>query len=334
MDLSTNYLGLSLAGPFVIGASPLGDRIETIVELERCGAGAVVLRSLFEEQITQSETNRIRGMELVEPAFAARFSAYPSSGDYVFSPAAYVAHLRSVKRAVAIPIIASLNGTNVEPWLHIAPQLEEAGADAIEINVYELVTSTATPGLAIESNLCEVVKALRSRLRVPIAVKLSPFYTAFGNLGHELARAGAAGLVMFNRVIQPDIDVETMAPVLEPTLSTNAELLLRLRWASILYGQLPLSLAVTGGVAGPTDGIKALLAGADVVQLVSAVLRHGPGHVVAMREALEHWMQGHKMSSVAALRGLASSRHAPDQAAFERGSYISMLQRHPSKTEV
>ena len=223
-------------------------------------------------------------------------------------------------------MIGSLNGTSAESWLKFARIIEQAGADALELNLYAVVTDLTASAAAVEEQLVDLVKELRRILTIPIAVKLTPFFTSFGNLARQLETAGADGLVLFNRFYQPDIDIKTMqvSPHLE--LSTSAELLLRLRWLAILYGRVRPSLAVTGGVVTPDDGIKAILAGADVVQLVSGLLRHGPSHLEAMRVGLERWMEWHKLERLEEARGRASLEGTPDPAAFERAHYIRALQ--------
>jgi dihydroorotate dehydrogenase (fumarate) len=321
----TSYLGLRLPHPFVAGASPLGYRLDTVKRLEDAGAAAVVLHSLFEEQITAATEGRVAHADRFDPEFEDVLADFPPSCAYPLSPDAYAEHVYQVTRAVAIPVIGSLNGATAESWLRFAQVIEQAGAAALELNVYDVVTDLDASSAAIESRIVGIVKDLKRVLRLPVAVKLSPFYTAFGHLARQLDGAGADGLVMFNRFYQADIDIRTMGPVPQADLSTSAELLLRLHWAAILHGRVRSSLAVTGGVAVPADGIKAILAGADVVQLVSALLRHGPPYVAAMVRGLEHWLEWNRMSSIDEMRGHASLTHARDPAAFERAHYIRTL---------
>jgi dihydroorotate dehydrogenase (fumarate) len=326
MDLSTTYLGLPLAHPFIAGASPLGYHLDTIRRVEDAGAAAIVLHSLFEEQVTLATEGRLRHRDPFDREFAESLADFPPASDYCMGPDAYAEHVRRAKEAVAIPVIASLNGTSAELWLTFARMIEQAGADALEVNLYEVVTDLSMPGAAVERVLIETVTSLKRMLKIPIAVKVSPFFAAFGNVARRLDAAGADGLVLFNRFYQPDIDIKTMkvSPVVE--LSTSAELLLRLRWLAILHGRVRPALAVTGGVVTPHDGIKALLAGADVVQLVSALLRHGPGYLSAMRHGLEQWMEWHKFPSVDLVRGRVSLEKASDPSAFERANYVRTLQ--------
>jgi len=326
MDLSTTYLGLPLAHPFVVGASPLADDLDSARRLEDHGAAAIVLRSLFEEQITMAESGRIHGMEPFEKVFAGVLSDFLPAASYILSPDAYLEHVRQLKAALKIPVIASLNGITAESWFSFAGRIAQAGADALELNMYEVVTDADVPAAAVERRICDVVIQLRREVQIPIAVKLSPFFTAFGHMAHRVDEAGADGLVLFNRFYQPDIDIRTVKAVPRVSLSSNAELLLRLRWAAILRGRVRASLAITGGVATPADGIKAILAGADVVQLVSALLRHGAPYLLSMREGLVRWMESKGLVSIGEARGLVSLERSQDPAAFERGNYIRMLQ--------
>lgn len=325
MDIATSYLGLKLAHPFVAGASPLSAKLDSLKRLEDSGAAAIVLHSLFEEQITMAESGLIRHRNPFDQQFAASLAVFPSGGDYPLSPDEYLEHLRRAKGAVAVPVIASLNGTTAEGWLRFARQLEQAGADALEVNFYDVATDLSVAGLTVENEVRNIVLELKRVLRIPIAIKLSPFFSAFGHLAHHLDQAGADGLVIFNRFYQPDIDIRTISVATSLQLSTSSELLLRLRWLAILHGRVRTSLAATGGVETPHDGIKALLAGADIVQMASALLRHGPGFLTTMREGLEHWMAWHHLDSVDAMRGRLSLEHAADPSAFERANYIRTL---------
>jgi len=326
MDLSTRYLGLTLAHPFIAGASPLSDDLDSIKRLEDGGAAAIVLRSIFEEQITMARSGRIHHMDALEPQFQPALESFPKPDDYVLSPDRYLELLQSAKTAAGIPIIASLNGLTPESWLTMATSLEEAGASALELNPYEVVTDADAPAAAIEERVVHLVRELRKMLSIPVAVKLSPYYTAFGNIAREVTRAGADGLVLFNRFYQTDFDIETIAPVHQISLSARSELLVRLRWVAILRNRMAASLAVSGGVATPADGIKAILAGADAVQLVSAILRHGPSFFAEMREGLALWLDSKRAPSVSAVRGRLSVPADADSGAIERGNYLRLLQ--------
>ena len=326
MDTSASYLGLRLANPFVAGASPLGYDLDSVKRLEDGGVAAIVLPSLFEEQISSKLGSTIRGMPASDPAFADTLQEFPSSSEYRFTPDGYAEHVHRVKQTVAVPVIASLNGTSAQVWLKFARSIEQAGADALELNMYEVVTDLSVPAAAVEHELVAIVKDLKRFLRIPIAVKASPFFTAFGNVAQRLDAAGADGLVLFNRFYQPDIDIATARATPRIELSTSAELLLRLRWVALLHGRVRPTLVLAGGVATPEDGIKALLAGADAMQIVSAVLRHGPAFIQQMRLGLERWMEAHAVERLDEMRGRASLRATADRTAFERANYIRALQ--------
>jgi len=316
----------------MVGASPLVDHLDTVKRLEDGGSAAIVLHSLFEEQISMAECGRIHQMDPFETRFADALSGFPLPERYALSPDEYLEHLRRVKGAVQIPVIASLNGMTAATWLKFASDIEHAGADALELNMYEVVTEPGQSGAFIEKQIRDVVVALKRALKIPIAVKLSPFFTAFGHVAHQLDQAGADGLILFNRFYQPDIDVTTMAVVPHLELSTSVELLLRLRWVAILHSRVRCTLAITGGVATPTDGIKAILAGAHGVQMVSAILRHGPAYFTAMRDGLVRWMESKQLSSIDDVRGRVDGRPA-DASILERANYIRTLQSWVNQAE-
>ena len=326
MDTTTSYLGLRLAHPFIAGASPMGYSLDTLKRLEDAGCAAVVLHSLFEEQISLATEGRVAHVDPLDARFAHVVADYPPPADYRFGPDGYAHHVAKVKAALQIPVIASLNGHTGEAWLKFAQIIEQAGADAIEFNYYDIATDPSVPAAAVEDALINAVHNLARVVRIPVAVKLSPFYTAFGHVASALDRAGASGLVLFNRFYQSDVQTRTMTLNPQAELSTSAELPLRLHWLALLHGRVRPSLAVSGGVATPDDGIKALLAGADAVQMVSALLRHGPGHVAAMRQALERWLEFQCIDAVSQMVGRASLQVSPDPASFERAHYIRTLQ--------
>ncbi len=328
LDLSTTYMGMRLSHPFMAGASPLSANLDLVKRLEDAGTAAIVLHSLFEEQISEAMSGRIRGMSVGDDSrFSDRLAVFPPPSTYPFTPHEHLEHLRRVKETVRVPVIASLNGTTAESWLRYARLLQDAGADALEVNFYEVVSDITVPATAVETQILGAVTDLKRDLRIPVAVKLSPFFTAFGNMASRLDQAGADALVMFNRFYQPDIDTRTMtaSPTLE--LSRRSELLLRLRWIAILHGRVRPSLALTGGVETWDDGIKAILAGAHVVQMVSALLRHGPSFLTTMTAKLREWMEWYRMPSVDVMRGRVSLEHAPDPGDFERANYIRTLHR-------
>jgi dihydroorotate dehydrogenase (fumarate) len=329
-DLSTKYLGLTLTSPFIAGASPLGAHLEMCRRLEDGGCAAIVLHSLFEEQISEDQTGRIRQFDRLDSQFAAMLSHFPQQDQYALRPQEYLEHVRRVKAAVRIPVIASLNGSTAESWLTFARLLEQAGADALELNMYEVVTDLDQSAMTVEHGLVQIIKDLKQELRIPLAVKLSPFFTAFGNVARAAERAGADGLVLFNRFLQPDIDLQHLAVWPHLELSTSAELLLRLRWLAILHGRVRCSLAATGGVATPEDGIKAILAGAHVVQMVSAILRHGPSYFGLMRDQLGRWMESLEFRRLEDVRGRLSLASTDEPSAFERAQYLDTLTRWSS----
>jgi len=327
MTTSTSLLGLRLSHPFVAGASPLARSVDHAKRLEDGGAAAIVLHSLFEEQITLRDTGRVHQMDPDDARFAAVLAAYPAEDAYALDPDRYLDHVRRVKDAVAIPVIGSLNGVTRQTWLTIATEIAQAGADALELNIYEVAADPDDSAAAIERRLHDVVKTLKSLLQIPVAVKLSPYFTAFGQLARQLDEARADGLVIFNRFYQPDIDLTTLTAAPRVELSTSAELLLRLRWIAALRGRVRASLALTGGVATPDDGIKAILAGADVVQMVSAVLRNGPGFFKVMRKGLIGWMKAHEFATIDQVRGKVPFGAAGDDAAsLARAGYLRTLQ--------
>jgi dihydroorotate dehydrogenase (fumarate) len=331
VNTETTYLGLRLAHPYIAGASPLSQRLDSLKRLEDAGCAAVVLHSLFEEQIAMALDGRIRHIDPGDPALAATLAHFPPVSNYLLTPDEYAEHLRSAKEALAIPVIASMNGTTAESWLKFAPILEQAGADALEINFYDVITDLSVSAGAVEMHLAKIVKDLKFLLHIPVAVKLTPFFTAFANVARQMDVAGADGLVLFNRFYQPDIDIRTMTTTPDVQLSKSAELRLRLRWTAILHGRVRASLAISGGVETPEDGIKATLAGAHAVQLVSALLRHGPAHIDTMRRGLVRWMEWQNLAALDDARGRVSLKQTADPAAFERGNYIRSLQSWAGK---
>jgi dihydroorotate dehydrogenase (fumarate) len=326
MNLKTEYLGLKLDSPLMPGASPLPDSLDMVRRLEDAGASAIVMRSLFEEQITREMTGKIDVVEAHEESFAEALSYFPKSSEFALGPDEYLDQLRSICEAVSVPVIGSLNGITARGWLDYARQIEETGADALELNVYYLATDPAEESLAVESRTLEIVRAVRAALRIPIAVKLSPFFSALPHFVRELEQAGADGLVLFNRFYQPDIDVENLEA--EPTLqlSDPSELLLRLRWLAIVAPAVGIPLAASGGVHSGMDAIKAVMAGASAVQVVSALLKKGPEHLKTMRAEMERWMEEHEYESLRQMLGSMSLAHCPDPNAFSRANYMRILQ--------
>ena len=326
--LRTNYLGLQLAHPFVAGASPLSAKMRDVRRLEDAGAAAIVLHSLFEEQISEAESGRIHGVDLLDDGeFAPLIETFPRPGDYRLGPDEYLEHLRRVKAAVGVPVIASLNGTSRGHWMKFGVLLQQAGADALEVNVYRVLSEFNLSSETVESDLAGAVRDLKSTLRIPVALKLPPFFTAFANVASRLDKAGVDGLVLFNRFYQPDIDLRTLTAIPALALSRRSELRLRLRWLAILHGRIRPSLAATGGIESGRDALKAVLAGAHAVQVVSALLRDGAGYLATMIEDFAVWMERHDIAGVDDLRGRVSLHRSADPANFERASYIRALHR-------
>jgi len=325
MNLSTTYLGFSLPHPLMPGASPLVDDIDMVRRLEDAGAAAIVMHSLFEEQITAEERAAI-GVGAHGESFAEATSYLPGAPPFALGPDRYLEQLRRIREAVAVPVIASLNGVTASGWLEHARLLEQAGAHALELNVYHVATNPAETAAAVESRVLDVLRVVRAAVRVPLAVKLSPFYSAFAHLAQRLDQLGADGLVLFNRFYQPDIDPEALEVVPALRLSDSTELLLRLRWLAILHGRVRPALAASGGVHTGLDALKAVMAGAHAVQLVSALLHHGPEHLALVRADLARWLEEHEYDSLAQAQGSMSLLRCPDPAAFERANYLHVLQ--------
>jgi len=326
MTLTTSYLGLKLAHPFILGASPVTGHLDNVRRAEDGGCAAIVMHSLLEEQIAETAAGKSPGFERAAQEFLATLTHFPRTERVPLGPDEYLEQVRRLKAAVSVPVIGSLNGVGPNGWLTYAHLIEEAGADALELNIYYLSTGVRDSSLDIETHIESLVRRIKGLIRIPIAVKLSPFFTAFGSMAMRLQAAGADGLVLFNRYYQPDIDVDTLEALPNLHLSTSAELLLRLRWLAILSEHVKASLAVTGGVHSVMDGIKAVLSGAHAVQMVSAVLQQGPQHFREMEQGLASWMTRHKYDSVDAFRGSVNLRRYGDPTRFERAGYFHMLQ--------
>ena len=326
MDLSTNYLGIRLPHPLVPGASPLSDDLDTVKQLEDAGAAAIVLRSLFEEQITREQEATHDHWGSHDHAFAEAVTFFPSSDSFVLGPDEYLNHVQRVKQAVRIPVIGSLNGMTPGGWLSYARLIEQAGADALELNVYHAPTDFETSGSEVERQTIEMVREVKHGLKIPVAVKLSPIFTAFAHFAHQLDGAGADGLVLFNRYYDPDIDVQELNVLRTLKLSDSSELPLRLRGIAALAGRVKASLAVTGGVHTALDVVKSTMAGAHITQMVSALLQNGPGHLRKVHADLEAWMEENEWSSLNEMRGNMSQERIPNPQIYERANYMLMLQ--------
>ena len=326
MDLKTKYLGLELKHPFMPGASPLADELDSVRRLEDAGAAAITMRSLFEEQIEAEQLATAAFMDEPANSFAEATSYLPAPSDFALGPDEYLNQVRSIREAVEVPVIASLNGTHSGRWLEYATLIEEAGATALEVNLYELVTDAKLTAAWVEDSGVAMISELARRVEIPFGVKLSPYYSALPNFAARLEEAGAAGLVLFNRFYQADIDIEELEALRTLHLSDSSELLLRLRWLAILSSRLECSLAVSGGVHAPEDAVKAVMCGADSIQMVSALLKHGPQRLTQVRDGFRNWLVDHEYESLEQMRGSMNLSRSPDPAAFERANYMQILQ--------
>jgi len=326
MDLKTKYLGLELPHPFMPGASPLVDDLDMVKRLEDAGAAAIVMHSLFEEQITREQIASFLHTEPHGESYAEALCYFPSPDRFALGPEEYLEHITRIKGTVRCPVIASLNGTTLGGWLEYARAIEQAGADALELNVYALPSDFEEDSRDIEDRTVEMLREVKRRIRIPVAMKLSPFYTALPHFARRLEGAGADGLVLFNRFYQPDLDPETLEATRHLQPSSPRELPLRLRWLAILSGRIRPSLAVSGGVHATQDAIKAIMSGAHAVQLVSALLRAGPEHLKRLRMETLAWMREHEYESLEQMRGSMNLEACPDPAVYERANYMLVLQ--------
>ena len=327
MNITTTYLGLELEHPFVAGAGPLSYHIDTLKQLEDGGASAVVLHSLFEEQITHQQDGIDQYIHDMEDTYAEATSFFPSSFEFRYGPEEYLEHLHSAKEQLKIPVIGSLNGIKEGTWGHYAQLIQQAGADALELNLYSVPTRRDESSGELESRMLRIVTSVREATNLPLAVKLSPYITSLAHFCDALSQSGADAVVLFNRFYQPDINLEELE--MEPSLklSDPSELLLRLRWLSVLRGSCPdLQLSCSGSVHSVEDGIKALMCGADSVQLVSAILQQGPKTIHGLRTALSTWLEEHEYESLGQLKGSMSLRNCPNPEALERANYMKVLQ--------
>jgi dihydroorotate dehydrogenase (fumarate) len=331
IDLSTRYLGLDLRNPLVASASPLTGNVESLKRLEDAGVAAVVLPSLFEEQIEHEEMATHDLMNFgseVSPEARGFFPELAPTGSGIDK---YLQLIADAKKALAVPVIASLNGYTPGGWTHLAKQFEDAGADAVELNVYFLATDASDTSEAVEQRYVDLVSSVRRITKVPVAVKVAPYFSAFANMARRLVAVGASGLVLFNRFVQPDIMLDELEVAPHLVLSTSDELRLALRWIAILHGNVQASLAATGGAHTPDDVLKVLLAGADCVMMASSLLQKGPGHVTTLRNGIERWMSEREYESVRQMKGSLSQRACPDPAAFERSNYMKALKSYSSR---
>ena len=324
-DLKTNYLGLTLENPIVASASPLSESVERIRQLEDAGVSAVVLPSLFEEQITLEGQALDSDLSRGTDSFPESLSYFPDMTDYNLGPETYLDLILAAKGTVRIPVIASLNGSTRGGWTRYARLMEQAGANALELNIYALPTDPGQTAAQVEQRYCELVSEVRGAVGIPLAVKLSHFFTAIPNLAKALDAAGADALVFFNRFYQPDFDIEALEVVPNLVLSNSYELLLRLHWVGIVYGHVKADLAVTGGVHTAGDVLKSMMAGARAAMMTSALLRNGLGHVRVVLDDVVRWMEEHEYDSIRQMQGCMSQRSSANPGAFERGNYMKVL---------
>jgi dihydroorotate dehydrogenase (fumarate) len=324
-DLSTTYLGLKLKNPLVVSPSPLCEEIGNLRRMEDAGAAAVVLHSLFEEQITLESRELDRSLSAGTESFAESLTYFPDMTSYNLGPEGYLEHIRKAKAAVSIPIIGSLNGVSTGGWIDYAKKIEEAGADALELNIFHIPTDPEMEGGQVERMYCDLAVQVKASVRIPLAVKLSLYFSSMVNMARRLDQAGVDALVLFNRFYQPDFDLENLEVVPNLILSSSYEFLLRLHWVAIIYRHVRADLAVTGGVHTALDVLKAMMAGARVAMMTSALLKHGIEHLAKVRQDLAAWMEEHEYESIGQMQGSMSQQSVSDPAAFLRANYVRVL---------
>jgi dihydroorotate dehydrogenase (fumarate) len=325
MDLSTTYLGMTLKNPIVHSASPLSESLDNIRRLEDAGIAAIVMYSLFEEQIAHESNYLDHHLSFGSDSHAEALSYFPEMASYNVGPEEYLDRVSRAKRSTGIPIIGSLNGASRGGWIEYARRIEEAGADALELNIYHLPTDPALTAAEVERMYVEIVADVGKSVTIPVAVKLSPFFSNLANVAQRLVRRGADALVLFNRFYQPDFDLETSEVKPQLVLSTPHEMRLPLRWVAILYGRVSADLAITTGVHTHEDVLKGLMAGANVTMMTSEILRNGTGRIADVLHDLTRWMETHEYESVAQMRGSMSQKHVSQPTAFERANYMKAL---------
>ena len=331
IDLSTTYLGINLKNPLVVSASPLAEQLGNLRRMEDSGAAAIVLPSLFEEQITIESSVLDHFLQQGTESFAESLTYFPDLTGYNLGPDGYCEHVRRAKAAVGVPVIASLNGSSMGGWTEYARKIQDAGADALELNIYYIPTSTEETADEVEKLYYDLVATVKSSLRIPVAVKVSAYFSSLPHMAKRLDQVGADALVLFNRFYQPDFDIENLEVVPNLLLSTSHELLLRLNWVAILYGHIKADLAVTGGVHTAADVLKAMMAGARVVAITSALLRNGIGHLATLRSDMLAWMEEHEYQSIRQMQGSMSQRAVADPSAFQRANYVKVLSSYALK---
>jgi dihydroorotate dehydrogenase (fumarate) len=325
IDLRTKYMGLELKNPIVASASPLCDSLDKIRLLEDHGIAAVVLPSLFEEQLIVDSESVDADLSRGAETFAESASFFPHMMDYNLGPYGYLELIRKAKESVSVPVIGSLNGVSPSGWIQYALDIEQAGADAIELNIYSLVSNPAQTAARVEGDYCDLVRKMRENLKIPIAVKISHFYSAVANFARQLDTLGANGLVLFNRFYQPDLDIEKLEVVPSLILSHPSELLLRLHWVAVIHGHIAADMAITGGVHSALDVLKSMMVGARVAMMTSALLKNGVEHLDAVRAGMIQWMEEHEYESINQMCGSMSQKNVPDPAAYERANYMRVI---------
>jgi dihydroorotate dehydrogenase (fumarate) len=326
MNLTTNYLGLKLKNPIVPSAGPLSHTLDTMKRLEDAGAAAIVMYSLFEEQIEHEKEEIEFYLSYGTESFAEALTYFPESGQYNLGPDKYVELLHKAKQALGIPVIGSLNGISVGGWMKYAKSIEQAGTDALEVNVYYIPTDPRLTGADVEDRYVEILHTIKQSVAIPVAMKLSPFFSSFAHMANRLVDAGADGLVLFNRFYQPDINLESLDVEPGITLSTSHSMRLPMRWIAILFGRINASLAATSGIHTAGDALKMLMAGADVTMMCSALLKNGAQHITKVLSDMQQWMIDHEYLSVEQMKGSMSHKSVADPAAFERANYMKALQ--------
>jgi dihydroorotate dehydrogenase (fumarate) len=322
IDLSTTYLGLKLRTPLVPSASPLSQEIDSIRRLEDAGASAVVLYSLFEEQLRQENLELDHHLSAGTHSFAESLTYFPEPGEFHLGPEGYLNHIRQAKEAVGIPVVASLNGATVGGWTEYARQIQQAGADALECNIYWIPSDPKTTSAEVEQRYLDILQLVKSAVTIPVALKISPYFSNLANMAHRLDEGGANGLVLFNRFYQPDVDLEELEIRPNVLLSTPQALRLPLTWVGILFGRIKANMAATGGIHSAEDALKLLMVGADVTMLCSTLLRNGIGQIHAIEQDLIAWMEQHEYESVQQMKGSMSQLRCADPSAFERAQYM------------
>jgi dihydroorotate dehydrogenase (fumarate) len=329
MNLTTRYLGFKLRTPLVPSASPLSEKIDNIKRMEDAGAPAVVFHSLFEEQVRRDHHDLQYYLDQGRESFAEALTYFPEQAEFKVGPDAYLEHIAEAKAAVGIPIIGSLNGTTFGGWMKYAQQIEQAGADALELNIYSIPSDPEQSADEIEASYLTIIASVKAQVKIPVAVKLSPYFTNFAQFARRADRHGADALVLFNRFYQPDIELETLEISPNVLLSTPMAMRLPMRWIAMLYGRIGASLAATSGIHRATDALKMLMAGADVTMLCSVLLRRGIEHITLIERAMCEWMEDHEYESVEQLKGSMSQKNCPDPSAFERAQYMKALATYP-----